>query len=68
MASPKPDTTAQSHMRWLALSRCRAERLRHRNDDPHLRSCTAVTGYKLGATVGEIGTVAAYLVDDLPVR
>ncbi len=42
----------------------RAERRRHRNDDPHLRSCKAVTGYHLRATDGEIGHVSGYLVDD----
>ena len=41
-----------------------AERERHRNPDPHLRSCSAVKGYKLRATDGQIGTVASYLVDD----
>lgn len=42
----------------------RAEQARHRNDDPHLRSCKAVTGYHIHATDGEIGHVAGYLVDD----
>jgi PRC-barrel domain len=42
----------------------RAERLRHRNDDPHLRSCQAVTGYHLHATDGDIGHVSGFLVDD----
>lgn len=42
----------------------RAERARHRNDDPHLRSCDTVTGYHIHATDGEIGHVAGYLVDD----
>ena len=42
----------------------RAERARHRNDDPHLRSCNAVKGYHIEATDGEIGHVAGYLVDD----
>jgi hypothetical protein len=42
----------------------RSERLRHRNDDPHLRSCNAVTGYHLQASDGEIGHVAGYLVDE----
>jgi hypothetical protein len=42
----------------------RAERRRHRNDDPHLRSCKAVTGYHLHATDGDIGHVSGYLVDD----
>ncbi len=41
-----------------------AERLRHRNDDPHLRSCNAVTGYHLRAIDGEIGHVAGYLIDE----
>ena len=40
------------------------ERERLRNDDPHLRSCKAVTGYRLHATDGEIGHVSSYLVDD----
>jgi hypothetical protein len=42
----------------------KAERARHRNDDPHLRSCHAVTGYHIQATDGEIGHVASFLVDD----
>ena len=41
-----------------------AERARHRNDNPHLRSCKAVTGYHLHAHDGEIGHVAGYLIDD----
>ena len=42
----------------------RAERARHRNDDPHLRSCNAVVGYHIHATDGEIGHVSGFLVDD----
>jgi hypothetical protein len=42
----------------------RTEKARHRNDDPHLRSCHAVTGYHLSATDGEVGHVAGYLVDE----
>lgn len=42
----------------------RAERIRHRDDDPHLRSCKAVKGYHLHATDGEIGQVAGYLIDE----
>lgn len=42
----------------------RDERARHRNDDPHLRSCNAVTGYHIDATDGEIGHVSGFLVDD----
>jgi hypothetical protein len=42
----------------------RAERARHRNDDPHLRSCKAVAGYHIQANDGEIGHVADYLIDE----
>lgn len=42
----------------------REERIRHRNDNPHLRSCAAVNGYHIEATDGEIGHVASFLVDD----
>ena len=42
----------------------REQRERHRNDDPHLRSCNAVVDYHLHATDGEIGHVAGFLVDD----
>jgi sporulation protein YlmC with PRC-barrel domain len=34
------------------------------NDDPHLRSVQAVTGYHINATDGEIGHVEDLLVDD----
>ena len=40
------------------------ERARHRNDDPHLRSCEAVKGYHVHALDGEIGHVSGFLVDD----
>jgi hypothetical protein len=42
----------------------RDERARHRNDDPHLRSCKAVVGYHLHASDGDIGHVSGFLVDD----
>jgi len=42
----------------------RDERERKRNDDPHLRSCGAVTGYHIHATDGDIGHVSGFLVDD----
>lgn len=42
----------------------RNERARHRNDDPHLRSCNAVTGYDIHATDGDIGHVSGFLFDD----
>ena len=42
----------------------RAERERHRHDNPHLRSCRAVLGYHIHATDGEIGHVETLLVDE----
>jgi uncharacterized protein YrrD len=42
----------------------KAEQARHRDDDPHLRSCEAVVGYHLHATDGEVGHVSGYLVDE----
>ncbi len=42
----------------------RDERASHRNDDPHLRSCNAVSGYNIHATDGDIGHVSGFLVDD----
>ena len=42
----------------------RVEKARHLHDDPHLRSCKAVTGYHIHATDGDIGHVAGYLVDE----
>ena len=35
----------------------RAERARHRNDDPHLRSCKAVTGHHIARTRQELSRV-----------
>jgi len=54
---------------WLGRERqleayLRGERARHRNHDPHLRSCNAVTGYHMDATDGDIGGVSGFLVDD----
>ena len=37
---------------------------RHRDDDPHLRSCREATGYHLKAQDGEIGHVQGWIVDD----
>lgn len=42
----------------------RAEKLRHQNDDPHLRSCQSVIGHHLQASDGEIGHVDGFLVDE----
>ena len=40
------------------------ERAKHRDDDPHLRSCKEVIGYHIHATDGEVGHVDGFLVDD----
>ena len=40
-----------------------AERIRHSNDDPHLRSCKAVVGYHIQASDGDIGHVDSLIVD-----
>ena len=37
---------------------------RNEKNDPHLRSCKAVTGYHIAATDGELGHVKAMLVDE----
>jgi PRC-barrel domain len=37
---------------------------RRENDDPHLRSIKAVTGYHIDASDGEIGHVEDFLIDD----
>lgn len=42
----------------------RAERARHRDDDPHLRSGQAVVGYHIHAPDGEVGHVEGFLIDD----
>ena len=36
----------------------------HKHDDPHLRSCSVVTGYHIKATDGEIGHIHSLLMDD----
>jgi hypothetical protein len=43
-----------------------AAQLKHQreNDDPHLRSCNAVTGYHIKALDGEMGHLAGMLVDE----
>jgi len=37
---------------------------RHEQEDPHLRSCSAVVGYHIHASDGEIGHVAGMLIDE----
>ena len=40
------------------------ELVRHRDDDPHLRSCKVVIGYHIEATDGDIGHIEGMLVDE----
>jgi len=47
--------------RSLAAERADA---RHEHDDPHLRSCSTVTGYHIKSQDGEIGHVQGWLVDE----
>lgn len=42
----------------------KAERARHADDDPHLRSCKAVIGYHIKATDGEVGHVESLLINE----
>ena len=42
----------------------RAEQARHRDDDPHLRSCREVMKYHIHASDGDIGHVRDLLVDE----
>jgi len=69
----RPDlmlATYSGHMSQEAAQRqeafvaSQAEFHRQRGDDMHLRSCTAVLGYHLRATDGELGHVAGFLIDD----
>ena len=42
----------------------KAELARHRNDDPHLRSCQSVIGHHIHANDGDIGHVEGMLVEE----
>ena len=57
-----PDASAERAMAKAEVSV--AERARRRDDDPQLRSCTAVIGYHIHATDGEVGHVEGFLIDD----
>jgi len=37
---------------------------KHRDDDPHLRSCKSVTGHHIKAQDGEIGHVQGFIADE----
>jgi len=42
----------------------RIEQTRRSSDDPHLRSCKNVDGYRLEASDGEIGHITDFLIDE----
>jgi hypothetical protein len=54
-------TRAQEKNEEAAYSR---EMKRRANDDQHLRSCEAVTGYHIHASDGDIGHVDGFLIDE----
>lgn len=55
-------SAASTHVE-VDATRARAEE-RQRDNDPHLRSCKAVTGYHIKAIDGEIGHVQGMLIDE----
>jgi uncharacterized protein YrrD len=77
--SPDIDTqkpvSRQDEMRYLeyygytfywerAEAQARARSQINSTDDPHLRSCRAITGYKVHATDGDLGQIQDVIVDD----
>lgn len=57
--TPRSQPTEAEEKAWAS-----AEAARRETDDPHLRSCNAVTGYHVEATDGGIGHVQGMLVDE----
>ena len=49
---------------FVEAASVQAEQARHRNDDPHLRSCKAVIDNHIQASDGDIGHVQGMLVDE----
>ena len=48
----------------LASTESMADRIQTESEDSHLRSSEAVTGYRVGASDGEIGHVDGFVMDD----
>ncbi|SHF27565.1 PRC-barrel domain-containing protein [Marinomonas polaris DSM 16579] len=57
-----PDSKEESDNATLAHEK--AKRELHQNDDPNLRSCKAIIGYKIHAIDGEMGHVSGLLIED----
>lgn len=60
---PKYEADRTVHLRKTEAY-SRIEQIRRNVDDPHLRSCKNITGYKLIAKDGEIGHVTDFLIDE----
>jgi hypothetical protein len=73
-AGAYPNMTTPANSGFVAIERpllppgasdsALAEVGRHEHDDPHLRSCVAVTGHEILARDGAIGQVSGFLVDE----
>jgi uncharacterized protein YrrD len=59
-----PEATRRAVQAEAEDAYARAETEQHRDGDPHLRSCKAVTGYRIEANDGDIGHVQGLLVDE----
>jgi sporulation protein YlmC with PRC-barrel domain len=60
-----PDSTSMRAQREEADDDfAAAQRARHRNDNPNLRSCQEVIGYHIHASDGDIGHVESLLIDE----
>ena len=57
-------STPHAEQSGLEKINAQAEAVRHKEDDPHLRSCKAVINYHIQATDGEIGHIQGLLVDE----
>jgi len=57
-------STSPSEKKKLEQINAQAEAARHQDDDPHLRSCKAIIGYRIQAADGDIGHVQGLLVDE----
>jgi len=64
MMSGQSELPLAAAARKRAIAGVEAEREKHRDDDPHLRSCKAVVGYHIHASDGEVGHVDGFLIDD----
>jgi hypothetical protein len=64
LAAQRGDESAGLTRKQQEFVEAQAAFHRQRGDDPHLRSCRAISGYHLQASDGEIGHVEGFVVDD----